>query len=217
MPIDIIIPVFNEEEILQEKRVYYNSLKQWARIYFVDGGSSDRTVAIARKYGDIVLSNKGRAVQKNRGAYESKSEYLCFLHVDSYITEHALKQAQAFLAKGNSVGCFSMKIEDRKLIFRLYERVVNWRAGALGVFDGDLGLFIKREAFEQLGGFDKLPIMDDVAFGQKIKRSSSMKLHVLTEDIQVSSRKWYKQGFIKTFFLYSLAYIQLWTGIKFFT
>ena len=107
-----------------------------------------------------------------------------------------------------------MRIDDVKQVFRTYESIVNFRAKRFGVLDGDLGLFITRAKFEEVGGFDAMPIMDDIAFGKKLKKCS--RVNVLADVISVSSRKWHDQGFVKTLMGYLLAYLQYWTRIPFY-
>ena len=136
--LDIIIPVLNEEKILTKEAHYYQALKNRARVIFVDGGSTDHTVAIAREYGEVITCSPGRAVQKNRGVQKSQSEHILFLHVDALIDEHALSRIDQILKEGSIGGCLTMRICDNGLIFRIYEWVVNFRAKAFGVIDGDL-------------------------------------------------------------------------------
>jgi len=176
----------------------------------VDGGSIDRTVAIAREYGEVVSSPCGRAIQKNRGAQESQTQHILFLHVDTFIDEHSLDCINRTLASGAIGGCLTMHIQDKRFIFRIYEWAVNFRARAFGAIDGDLGTFVRRDIFEQLGGFDLLPVMEDLVFGKKLRKAGSIK--VLSEPIYVSSRKWHKRGFFRTFLDYTLAYLWLWSG-----
>ena len=166
--LDIIIPVLNEEIILTEEAYYYQDLKSRARVIFVDGGSTDRTVAIAQKYGEVVSCSAGRAIQKNRGAQESKTESLLFLHVDALLDERALDRIDQTLKEGFLGGCLTMRIEDKGFIFRIYEWTVNFRARAFGIIDGDLGIFVRRDVFDQLGGFDSLPVMEDLTFARKL-------------------------------------------------
>lgn len=207
---DIIIPVFNEEEILTKEAQYYQTLKSRAKIIFVDGGSTDRTVAIAQEYGEVVSSPAGRAIQKNRGAQESQTEYILFLHVDALIDERALDSVAQTLKEGSVGGCLTMHIQDNGFIFRIYEWAVNFRARVFGVIDGDLGMFVRRDVFDQLGGFDLLPVMEDLLFGKKLRKAGP--IGVLPELIEVSSRKWRERGFIRTFLEYTFAYIWLWSG-----
>jgi len=150
--VDIIIPVLNEEKVLTQEAQYYQTLKNRARVIFVDGGSTDRTIEIAKTYGKVVSSPAGRAIQKNHGTQETQAEYLLFLHVDALIDEHALDSIDEILRKGSIGGCLTMHIADKGFIFRIYEWTVNFRARAFGIIDGDLGTFVRRDIFDQLGG-----------------------------------------------------------------
>ncbi len=211
MPIDIIIPILNEEKILTEKKDYYSKLQKFSNVVFVDGGSSDRSIAVAAQYGEVIESKKGRAFQKNFGAKHTQSEFLLFLHVDSFINTKSLKKIVSLLEKKSVAGCFQMKILDTRLIFRLYEWAVNTRAKTLKVLDGDLGLFIRRDVFEGLNGYDQLPVMDDIVFSKRLRDKGEVA--ILDDAIYVSSRKWHESGFYITLFQYSWAYLKLWFGI----
>ena len=208
--IDIIIPILNEEKILTEQQGYYRSLKNKANIIFVDGGSRDRTVEAASAFGEVVFSEAGKGVQKNRGAAAAKGDVLLFLHVDTFLSDPALEQIDRAVGRGAAGGCLTMRIEDAHFMFRIYEQLVNFRARAFGVLDGDMGMFVRRDIFEKLGGFDPLPYMEDILFSDKIRKAHQAA--VLEERIFVSSRKWHERGFLKTFGQYSRAYIQMWTG-----
>ena len=212
--IDIIIPVLNEEKILIEQAPHYRHLKTKANVIFVDGGSTDRTVQIAQDYGDVLTAPRGRALQKNAGASTTRSKYILFLHVDSSIEDNALEAIEQALDRGVVGGCLTMHIDDDRWLFRIYEKIINGRAKIFSVLDGDLGLFVERSIFEQVGSFDAVPIMEDIKFSVKLRRAGP--IQILPQTIHVSSRKWHAQGFGKTFFLYTLAYLQLWTGWPFF-
>ena len=209
--INVIIPVLNEEVVLTEKADYYQKLKTKARIIFVDGGSTDRTGQVAKNYGEVILSGRGRALQKNSGAANTQTEYLLFLHVDSYLCDDSMDAIVRALDNGVAGGCLTMKIEDGHWMFRLYETIINFRAKYFRVLDGDLGLFVKRSVFNDLGQFDSVNIMEDIMFAKKLRRAG--RVQVLPQCICVSSRKWHDNGFGKTFFAYSLAYLRYWTRI----
>ena len=80
--ISIIIPVYNEENIIQETLAalpYKDNLE----VIVVDGGSLDRTVEIAKGYPvKVILGPKNRALQMNMGAEAAKGEAFLFLHAD---------------------------------------------------------------------------------------------------------------------------------------
>ena len=204
---DIVIPVLNEEKILREQRDYYTWLKTQARIIFVDGGSVDRTAAMAKDYGDVVMSPPGRALQMNTGAKLCRSSNILFLHVDTFLNEEALKEMNHVLSNGVFGGCFSMRIAERGLIFRIFEKIINFRSRYLKIIDGDLGLFVKREVFTQLNQFDAVDVMEDILFSRKMRKAG--KVRVLSSKIFVSARRWREKGFLKTFSQYTLCYLQL--------
>ncbi len=207
--LDVIIPVYNEEKILLQKKDYYQSLRHKARVIFVDGGSTDRTVEIAKNFGEVIASERGRALQMNKGVQISNAEYILFLHVDTYIYRvGALDKVTGVLSNGICGGCFTMNIEDSRRIFRIFEWIVNFRAKYWGVMDGDLGLFVKRSVFDNVGQFDSLPIMEDILFSKKLRKEG--KWAVLPDRILVSSRKWDEKGFLKTFVQYCRAYVGFW-------
>ena len=214
--LDIIIPVLNEETILTEQAEYYQNLAKQGNLIFVDGGSEDQTVASALRYGSVISSRRGRSYQKNAGAKHSpaQSPYLLFLNVDSFVDTDCLEALRQACERQTPCGCFTLRIMDSKQIFRSYEWAVNIRARRGGIVDADLGFFIRRDLFESMQGFDQLPIMDDIVFSKRLRKTHA--IEVLPHNIQVSSRKWHEQGFTKTFCQYTLAYVQLWTGIPFF-
>jgi len=170
----------------------------------------DHTIEIAQKYGDVMSSPTGRGIQKNAGIQASQANHLLILHVDTFVPEYVLDRIDQALNDGAVGGCLTMRIQDKGFIFRIYEMAVNFRSKAFGVIDGDLGMFVRRDIFEQLGGFDSLPVMEDLVFSKKMRKAGSIR--VLPDTIIVSSRKWHERGFIRTFFDYTLAYFRLLTG-----
>ena len=212
--LDIIIPVLNEEMILDERQTYYRMLGRNANLVFVDGGSIDMTVTRARRFGEVLQTRPGRAYQKNYGVQVTDGDFLLFLNVDSFISEEMIHQTADAFRHGAQAGCYTMHIRHPGAMFRLYEWVVNHRAVRHGIIDADLGMFIRRDVFEALHGLDRLIIMDDIVFSKRLRRHYP--ITVLNSRIEVSARKWDERGFMATFGQYSLAYLQLWTGIPFF-
>lgn len=207
--LDIIIPILNEEKILEERESYFLGLKNKARLIFVDGGSTDRSMEIARNYGDVITSERGRCFQLNAGARTTRSPAILFLHADTVLSPEAVDNMERVLGNGADSGCFTLSIEDPRFIFRIFESLVNFRARAFGVIDGDLGFGVKREVFEKVGGYDAVPVMEDILISKKIRRAG--RVAVLPDVIFASSRKWQERGFLKTFILYTKAYLFMWS------
>lgn len=210
--IDVIIPVLNEEGLLLDKKAYFLAVKDKVNLIFVDGGSADRTEIVAQELGAVVKSCAGRSLQKNEGARHSSGEFFLFMNADTEVLPENLINIQHNLEPGIAAACFTLKIAEKGLLFRLFEVLINARAKFFGIVDADLGLLIKRDIFIRLGGFDRMRIMDDIAVSSKIKTEGNVK--ILPYLIHVSARKWQQEGFCKTFWAYTAAYLRFWFNKK---
>ena len=62
---------------------------------------------------------------------------------------------------------------------RLVSFLDNFRCRRTRIIYGDQALFVRRELFESLGGFPEQPILEDVAFCEKLVRvASKASVHV---------------------------------------
>tara|TARA_Y100000031_G_C8058125_1_gene309338 strand:- start:3 stop:674 length:672 start_codon:yes stop_codon:yes gene_type:complete len=200
--ISIVIPVLNEEEILKENFERLETLKKVAEIVFVDGGSSDATIEVASKLGRVLKGKKGRALQMNLGAGEANEDILLFLHADSYIDEDSLIAASRCIKNGALGGCFTQRLKNDRAIYRFIEGIGNSRAKRRKIFYGDQGIFTKKDVFFSLGGFPEQAVMEDVLFSKRLKEKG--RVEILDSPIYVSSRRWERDGFFKTNFLYMI-------------
>jgi rSAM/selenodomain-associated transferase 2 len=200
--LSIIIPIYNEEEILQVNSGRLCTLSKQAELIFVDGGSTDKSIEIARRYGRVLQCGKGRAMQMNFGAKHAECDNLLFLHADNFIDSEALLSIGRKLENGFIGGCLTQRIDKRGVIYRLIEAQGNIRARLSKVFYGDQGIFVKKNIFSQLGGFPEVPIMEDVIFTKKLRKTGNT--IVLANIIFVSPRRWDKDGIIRTVLRYNL-------------
>src|SRR5256886_17382638 len=117
MHFSIVVPVLNEEVVLEEQLVHLT--RQCAghhcELLIVDGGSSDRTVAIAERFGRVLSSPRGRATQMNAGAGAARGEGLIFLHADTRLPADAFDAIERALASPGVVSgafrvCFNFDL-----------------------------------------------------------------------------------------------------------
>ena len=194
--VSFVIPVLNEQARiagqLQNLREHYPE----SELIVVDGGSSDRTVAAALPLcTQLLIGEPGRAVQMNLGGRVATGDYLCFLHVDSFPGVSA-PQLQAYLANRPQWGFCRVRLSSRRRIFRVIEWCMNVRSRATRVATGDQMLFLQREIFELNGGFDPIPLMEDVAYCKRL-RALGRPL-VIREPVLTSSRRWEERGVVMT-------------------
>lgn len=198
-PISIIIPVLDEAEALSR---YLPALQQWQsqghEVIVVDGGSRDDSVAVAAEYADrIVHAPAGRANQMNAGARLAYGDLLLFLHIDTQLPEAGMEYLQQISAsQGVGWGRFDIKLTGRSLAFRVIERAINWRSWASGIATGDQGIFVDRRLFMALGGYQSIPLMEDVELSQRLRKVC--RPLCIPHKAVTSSRRWETHGIIKT-------------------
>jgi len=199
--ISIIIPILNEEEILIKNSGRFDNLKKNGEIIFVDGGSSDRTIEIASQSGRVLRSKRGRALQMNSGAKQTRGDILLFLHADCFLESSALLNACESVKKGAIGGCFTQRLDNELPVYRKIERKGNSRARRTKIFSGDQGIFVRRDIFFDLGGFPEVSVMEDILFSRKLRKAG--RVEVLDDKIYVSTRRWQRKGVLKTNILYT--------------
>lgn len=194
--LSIIIPVLNEEPTIAaaiERAWCLHPLE----VLVVDGGSRDRTAALAQAAGATVLhAPQGRGVQQNAGAHQAQGAVLLFLHADTWLAPQATVQLEHALARDDvHWGAFQQQIEAEGALYRWLERGNAWRAGVRGRPYGDQGIFVRRSAFEHVGGFPEVQLMEDVLLARALRRLSRPVL--LPGPIHVSPRHWERRGVIR--------------------
>ena len=160
-------------------------------ILIVDCGSEDRTIDIANIYGARVYKSKekNRGLQLDIGAKKSKGEWLIFLHADTRLTNDWFTTIRSVL-KGdkNFIYYFKFKINDKKIIYRFLEILVNFRSQYFKQPYGDQGLIIHRSIYFKNNGFRNIPLMEDIDFLRRLNKKKFLKQ--LNLPIFISSRKW---------------------------
>lgn len=220
--ISIIIPTWNEEERIGTI-VDGLATQQNVEVIVADGGSSDRTVAIARERGvTVVTAARGRAVQMNAGAAVAQGERLLFLHADTALPRDSMDWVRRVLSFPEvSLGAFELRIDGPGARYRWLELTANWRSRRLGVPYGDQALFMRRETFERLGGYRVWPILEDYDLVRRAATEGS--LYLVPSRVRTSARRWQQEGLVRltlrniiTFFAFPLgvspARIARWYG-----
>ncbi|MFA5117290.1 MAG: TIGR04283 family arsenosugar biosynthesis glycosyltransferase [Candidatus Omnitrophota bacterium] len=204
--VSIIVPLYNEENVLLKNSARFEGLSRAGELIFSDGASSDRSVDIAGKHGKVVYAPIGRAAQMNQGAFHAKGDILLFLHADTIIAPDSLAAIEKSIIEDGFIGgCFTQEIDNNAFIYRLIAGQGNLRARLSKEFYGDQGIFVKKDAFLSIGGFPEVPILEDVLFTRKLRDRG--KTIVLADKILVSARRWENNGVIRTAVLYNLIII----------
>ena len=198
MKLTVIVPTLNEAAHLGASLA---SLPREAEVVVADGGSTDETMAIATRFGArVVTGSNGRARQMNRGVDAAGGDTLLFVHADCTLGPNAFNQIQTALDgdDGDDVvgGSFRLSVRDASWGLKWIAATSNARARYLRMPYGDQALFVRRSAFEKLGGFPEIPFMEDVALVRKLKRLG--KLVRVNETVTTGARHWQQLGSVRT-------------------
>lgn len=191
MKVSVIIPIYNEEKLIRKFLKTIEPIKGRAEILLVDGGSTDRTLALIPEGYTVLHGPKGRARQMNLGAEKSSGDILFFLHCDSEIPEDAIEQIKAVM-KRYRAGCFGIAFHSKNIWMKCCQVISNHRIKDRKVMFGDQGIFIRRKLFFEMGGFPDLPIMEDYQFSLTLKEMG-VRIGTTKKRIYTSDRR-FKEG-----------------------
>jgi len=189
--ISIIIPTINEANNLPLLLSDLSTIHKDGEIIIVDCGSKDKTIDIANIYGAKVFISKerNRGLQLNIGAMNSRGDWLIFLHADTRLTHDWFEKINLVFKGGkNYIYYFKFKINNKKIIYRFLEILVNFRSKYFKQPYGDQGLIIHRTTYFKNNGFRKIPLMEDIDFLRRLNNKKDLKQ--LNLPIFISSRKW---------------------------
>lgn len=200
MTVSVIVPTLNEERILAATLTQARQ-PGVHEIIVVDGGSVDATRAVAEPLADLVLSApQGRAAQMNAGADAARGDVLLFLHADTRVPEgYTVAVAAACAQPGIIGGRFDVNLQPATWLLRLTGQLMNWRSRLSRIATGDQAIFIRREVFEQLGGYANIPLMEDIELSRRMKRAG--RIACLRQRVTTSARRWQKHGVVRTILL----------------
>lgn len=198
----IVIPVLNEAHEIATALGALRSLRgPDIEVIVVDGGSADMTLAVASGFCDLAITApRGRASQMNAGAALARGRYLLFLHSDTRLPDGGCEEIATALGDGGRLwGRFDVKIGSDLATLGIVARLMNLRSRLTGIATGDQAIFVRRDAFERVGGFPDIPLMEDLAISKALKRLE--RPVCLTLKVTTSGRRWEKHGILRTILL----------------
>lgn len=211
--ISVIVPVLNEEDwvptlctAIKENIDSYPDLE----LLFVDGGSTDSTlVRVGNFGGSVIPSHKGRARQMNAGAKAAKGDILYFLHADTLPPKGFDQAIRGAVNAGRDAGCFRMKFDSPSrflAFFSWFTRVNHWFCRG-----GDQSLFITRERFEALNGFNEdYIIYEDLELIGRLYNKGGFT--VLPDYVITSARKYHRVGKWKLQYHFAVIHLKNYLG-----
>ena len=202
--ISIIIPVLNESGNINDTigNLARLSTKEAFEIVVIDAAPDAATLKSIHPDGlshlpiKTGVSDKGRGIQMNRGAELASGRVLLFLHADTLLPEGSFDaMLSAFQNKRIVAGAFDLGIRSGRRGYRIIESVANLRSRLTRIPYGDQAIFFRKDYFHRIGGFSKIPIMEDVDIMRRIKKRGDA-IEIIGKRVQTDPRRWEKEGLV---------------------
>lgn len=217
--ISLIIPVLQEEKILESTlSVFSDELRKRYSVEMIvsDGGSTDRTVDIARKYADKIIIHEKQIPQtiaegRNCGAEVAEGEILVFINGDTvpenpnyffdFISVWGQKNG-SFCDCGAIATAVTAPISEMRLRDKLFYSAHNFYVKSLnslgiGMARGECHI-VKTDLFRMAGGYNNDIIAgEDFDLYRRLARICKIS-YVKELRVVESPRRFIKDGYTKT-------------------
>lgn len=228
--VTILIPTFNEEQALPATIASLRKLYPPPdEILIVDGGSDDRTLAIAAEADLSSLSSprKGRGAQINFGVDKASSDIVCVLHADSQLPTDAVSVIRETMADHRTaLASFLPRLVGKngtRWGSTFHNFIKTWYAPLLtrpilfvrGVrlLFGDHAMFFRRRDFIDLGGCDeRLAVMEEA--GLCIKFARLGRTRVVRRWVRTSDRRIAELGSLRANYAYLKVGLMWSVGVR---
>jgi len=168
-----------------------------AELVVVDGGSRDGTPQLARQGGARVLHTQAsRGWQLQCGVACTTAPWLLLLHADARLSRDWAGVVRQALEQPEAAWAFDLAIEGQAPGLRLLELAVWLRCRLRQLPYGDQGLLLPRSLLSRAGGMPPLPLMEDLALMQQLRRLT--RIRSLNRPIRVDGRRWQRLGVLGT-------------------
>ena len=212
LALSVIIPTLNEASELPETLKRARAIPEVKEIIVVDARSTDDTQVIARKHNCIVIeSEPSRGKQLRLGAQQTSGDVILFLHADTWLPDNAGVVIAKNLARPLVVaGGFHKTFRDGRGYIPFSRLRLAFFCRVLKSIYGDQGIFVRREILEAVGGVPDVPLMEEFELCKKLSSQGYLALAAVA--VQTSSRKFAKEGVLKTYWRMTLCTIRYWLG-----
>ncbi len=197
-PVSIVIPTLNAQDtLLRILPQLVDGLMAGliGEVIFADGGSTDQTHAIAEEAGAVIVSaRKGRGTQMRAGGNAAKGTWIFFVHADTQLPTDWVSQFEAHItASPDRAAVFRLSFDARGPMARITAGWANLRTRIFDLPYGDQGLLIHGPLYRKIGGYDDIPLMEDVAIAKQLKG----RITVLPSAVRTDAKKYERDGWVR--------------------
>lgn len=217
MTISVVIPAFNEEKYIGKclKSVLKAAPKELLEIIVVDNGSSDDTVAVARRHKNVTVlteRKKGPSAARQRGLLAAKGDIVAFIDADTVIPMNwfvvmrkAFHRHPKTLAITGPLDFYDLPEFQRKVLGACWMGVGMVTFAFTKQLLCGANFAAKRKAMLSIGGFDTSIrfYSEDTNMARRIKQIGELRF--LPDFVaSTSARRIKSQGLVQTSFVYGV-------------
>ncbi|MEM6943102.1 MAG: TIGR04283 family arsenosugar biosynthesis glycosyltransferase [Pseudomonadota bacterium] len=202
-PLSVVIPTLNAAPVIAPLLA---ALAEGAaqglvrEVIIADGGSTDDIEMLAEGVGaGFITTPAGRGQQLAAGCEAAAGSWLLILHADSRLPPDWVAAVVAHTDRQPEMaGWFALRFDDRSLAARLVAGWANLRSRAFALPYGDQGLLIPRKLYDRAGGYPKIPLMEDVALVDAVRRvARRQSLRPLGTVVTTSAERFRREGWLR--------------------
>jgi rSAM/selenodomain-associated transferase 2 len=197
--ISVVVPSWRDAENLESLLPGLAGRERIAEIIVVDASGDEKAERITLASGAtfIACPTPNRGEQMNLGAAASSGDVILFQHCDTCLDDAHLEAIALALADPEIVGgAFFRKFDGRHPRLMWLESVARFLTRHGGTLYGDQSIFVRRDVFQKLGGFAKIPLMEDLEFSRRLRGAG--KIAVLDPPVASSARRHLRKGAWRT-------------------
>jgi rSAM/selenodomain-associated transferase 2/rSAM/selenodomain-associated transferase 1 len=196
--VSVVIPVWRDENALATVLETLHSTSNAETIVASVLGEDSRRQSTHKQQTAIrwISAPRGRACQMNAGASVARGRWLLFLHADSRLpTEWLEVIAHADGCPDIAAGSFRLTLNSRDWRARVIEVGVRLRVALFGLPYGDQALFVRRQVFDNIGGYRDLPLMEDIDLMRRLRTAG--RLHHSRAAVITGASRWERDGWVR--------------------
>jgi len=203
MNYSIIIPAYNEEQLLPATLASLNAVKEklnndfTGEIIVVNNNSTDQTAKIAESHNVKTVFEKENCIARarNAGAKIAEGDYLIFIDADTIAPYELIKKTLSLLNEHKLCGggtTIEFDINKMPIFLRLFTWLWHMHIKFSPLAAGSY-VFCLKEAWQDVGGFnEKIYASEEIWFSlalRKKKKKKKLPFRILDIPVKTSARK----------------------------